>query len=181
MSGISSNPKIDMITGQLVVLSTEHHEVHEGKLFSVYHSDIDKGKGATINLYMKTPASDVRAHVIFSWASSGAAYAFIREAPTVTSDTGTPVAIINRNRNSNNVTTMLNNADPVIIGASTDVTITEDGGNIYERFSGAARADSALVRGENYFEFQPDTVYCAVVVSDAAGLTLACDFCWHEG
>jgi hypothetical protein len=174
--------RLDMITGVLLNIDQEHHEIHGGSSFSVSHYGASKGDGDTINIYLKTPNTTKLCHILFNWSSSGAAFGRIYEAPEITANTGTNgVSIFNRYRDSANASVVADNAtSPAANKVGVDVTKTGDGTIILVQYAGAAKSHGAMHRGDSEFILKANTVYLFEVESDAAGLTLNAEVDWYE-
>lgn len=172
----------DAVSDAAVVILYEHHEIHEGDAFLAHHSAGSKGDGDMINIYLKTPNTTKRLHMFAKWASSGAGYFRILEAPTVTANTGTnAVVAVNRERNSATTSTIVDNATtPAANKYGKDVTVTGNGTVLVEEFSGTAKTSAAEGRSDNEFILKANTAYVFQVESDAAGLTLWLNLNWYE-
>lgn len=160
--------------GYLIGIDIDHHKVHEGERYTMSHYGTGKNDGDSINIYIKTPNSAKRIHALFSYSASGAAFGFVYEDPTVTANTGTNNQTpYNRERNSANAPTFIDNATVPNAGKyGKDTTITGTGTILVTRYSGAAKAEGADARGVHEFILKANAVYCFVVESDAAALTL---------
>jgi hypothetical protein len=160
--------------GYLVGIDIAHHKIHESKRYAIRHFGTGKNDGDSISVYFKTPNTTKRLHAYFDYSGSGAAWGFIYEAPTVTVNTGTNNQVMfNRDRNSSNSSTVIDNATVPNAGKyGINVTITNVGTIIYTDYSGAGKQHGAQSRGDDEFILKANTVYCFVVESDAAGLTL---------
>jgi len=187
--GQSSQPVIDNVGsnstethGPLVTIDFAHHEIHEGNTYNAFHSGTSKGDGQTINIYLKTPnVTGKWIHMFARWGSSGAAYLNIYEAPTITDNTGTHVAAVNRNRNSGLTSSIIDNSlTPTVGKYSTDVTKTGNGTQLQQEYSGAAKQHGGEGRDTNEWILDQNTEYCFEVESDAAGLTLNLELSWYE-
>lgn len=174
--------RLDKATNSIQVVDYPHHEIHAGSYFLARHYASGKNDGDTINIYIKTSNTASWGHMFMRWSTSGAAYAFIQEAPTVTSNSGTNAqAIINHNRNSSDASLMLDNATtPAVNKYGKDVTIIVPGAIIWSDFSGSGRTSGGSGRNEDEIILKQNTAYCFIVESDAAGLTLSVLLDWYE-
>jgi hypothetical protein len=173
---------VDDSTHAITTVDYAHHEVHSGSFFAAFHSAGSKNDGTTINIYFKTPNTTKYIHSLVQYSASGAAYCRIREAPTVTANTGTnAIDIYNHNRTSTKASTVYDNATSPAAGKyGKDVTVTAGGTVIYEDYSGSARSFAAASRSNDEFILSPNTAYVFEVESDAAGLVLDLMVSWYE-
>jgi hypothetical protein len=175
------NVRIDLSTRSFQTIDYAHHEIHAGSYYVVGHAAGSKGDGDKINIYLKTPDTASWVHMFVRWSASGAAYMRVLEGPTVTANTGTTQLVYNRNRNSNNTTTVWNNATTPVQGSvMKDATVTNNGTMVYEEFSGAARTFGAASRNSEEIILKQNTVYIFEVESDAAGLVLDIDLDYYH-
>jgi len=173
--------KLDAISNALVGIDYAHHELHSGDEFTICHSASGKNDGQTINIYLKTPNTTKLIHMLINWSANGQAYLNVREAPTVTANTGTPAQIYNRYRDSLTTSVVLDNETvPVANKVNLDATVTAPGTIIMQEFAGAAKQFGALVRGNDEFILKANTAYVFEVESDAAGLVLSLCLSWYE-
>ena len=179
--GKKGNPaEIDETSGGLITLDYAHHEIHEGDAFTQFHAAGSKNDGTSINMYFKTPDTAKRIHILMVWASTGAAYGRILEAPTVTGNTGSHVTILNHRRDSTNTSGVLDNSTAQTVNkASKDVT-TSSGTTIYEEYSGAAKTSAGAGRNLAEYILNANTKYVFEVESDAASLVLSMALHWYE-
>jgi hypothetical protein len=109
----------DPITDGLVVISTPHHEIHEGETWQVSYKNPDAAPIAddgTIVFAIQT--ADTTAHIIFRGAMGGDFESEVREAATIQAGTGTAMAARNKNRRTGdggNTVTVIR--DPTITNA----------------------------------------------------------------
>ena len=173
--------QFDPSTGGVNTLTYAHHEVHRGKFFVIHHTGSALNDGDKINVYMKTPATK-EIHVLPQLTGSGAAYFRVREAPTVTANTGTNgQAIYNSFRGSIIASTVLDNATtPAANKYGINVTITGDGTVIMQQYNGVAKFSGAEVRGTDELILAASTAYVFEAESDASGLVLNMVLSWYE-
>ena len=174
--------RLDSSTHAIKVISYEHSEVHSGGHFYINHSATSKNDGETIVVYFKTPNTAKWLHLIMRWSSGGAAYAYIRETPTVTANTGTNGQdVINNNRNSTTVSAVVDNATSPATGKfCKDPTITGAGTTIWQDYSGAAKSDSGSGQRDQEIILKQNTAYNFIVESDAAGISLNLNLEWYS-
>lgn len=174
--------RLDKATNTIQTIDYAHHEIHAGSHFSCSYYATGKNDGQTINIYLKTPDTAKWGHMIFNWSASGAAFGRVREAPTVTANTGTNgQSIFNSNRNSATTSDMWDNAAVPVQGKfGYDVTVTAPGTIIYEEYAGAAKNQGGMGRNDEEIILDQNTAYVFEVESDAAGITLSMRLEWYE-
>ena len=98
---------LDGMTDALQTVSYTHHEIHAGSTFHVQVYDGSVAAAGSVRISFKTPAGTKRAHMIFSFASSGGSHLTIAEGATWTTNTGTVVVPTNQKRSSSPTASML--------------------------------------------------------------------------
>ena len=170
--------RIDNMGSALQAIEFEHHEIHDGDMYVAWTLDesIGTGDGSDLVLAFKTnsdAATTIYKHMQVSWACKAAAHLDIVEAPTWTAQTGSDVVIYNRERNSGNTTTVLQNESDA---AFTDYNsmiknpASFAGGTIiWQDYSFAGKKDdSDRSRQGNEIVLKANTTYGIRVVPDAA-------------
>jgi hypothetical protein len=97
----------DDISGAQVVMTSPHHEVHEGETYQASYKSPDASAVAddgTVDILLRNGA-DVGAHLVWHCAAGGDAEVAFYEG-TTTSDVGTNLAESNVNRTSRNEATL---------------------------------------------------------------------------
>ena len=124
---LSSLLPTDKATGALKTIEYEHHEIHDGSMFTVLEVT-DLGNGATRDVLIVTPNSAKWAHLV--WELEHELEATIQfYKGTVYSDPGTPIPTFNRNGNSGKEATTLTYHTPTIDDVGTLIgTITQGSG-----------------------------------------------------
>lgn len=109
---ISSRPNTDPISNALVVIPSDHAEIHDGKSFTaIYTRTTAATAGHRSGIYLKTPNTSTRIHAVISFAASVASVFSICEAPTIAANVGTHTSVpYNRDRNSSEASVVINNA-----------------------------------------------------------------------
>ena len=175
--------RIDASTNSLQTIEYEHHEVHAGSSFNVH---IKNTTAATDNhrtlLGFETPNTTKYAHLIVSAACSHAAEVFLYEDVTIDDDEGTEVTILDRNRVTDNTSTMLSFENPAVAGQATWMDETEIAGANFsatrtlERFQmvagGGPKAIGGETRGSQEWVLKPNTKYAVVVQNVGANANL---------
>ncbi|MCP4708907.1 MAG: hypothetical protein GY869_09805, partial [Planctomycetes bacterium] len=150
---------LDSISGSLETISYAHHEVHEGDAYKVEVNDIDLDNNNEISIAFKTPATGPWCHIFPIAATSGESRFECLEAPTITAESGSTKAIINRNRNSLNVSAVVDN-DAAASLATINGTITGDGTVICDEVMGEGKNKSGgQSRDQAEIILKADTLY----------------------
>ena len=151
----------DRITGALMSMSYEHHEIHAGSMFEATISDADFDANDTINICFKTAPGDKKLHMVADPDSSLLATFTILEGATVTADSGTEAAPYNRNRDSSNTSIIYDiTAAPSQNSYSYNCTITDDGTTIHSEAIGSGGRGVVFGRRDaNEWVLASDTVY----------------------
>ena len=148
--------KFDSMTDALTVISYPHHEIHGGSTYHVQNYNGTVGGGNSISISFKTPSGTKRAHMNFSFASSGSSHLTVAEGATWTTNTGTVVAPTNQRRDSTNTSMLLEDktATPAFTagGVLTDATAVGAGTtlrNVYvfteKKVGGDSSHDSEII------------------------------------
>ena len=142
---------VDEITGNLVVIHTEHHEVHEGEMFHGGWS-ASVANNASADTLITVGAKGT--HIVFGVAAGGACQVYLYEAPTASG--GSAQTMYNMNRNSALVTPAAIASAPTV-SATGSVTLVNGwylpGGNSEQTRGGGG------VRAETEWMLKPGTVY----------------------
>ena len=114
-SALQPGLTVDGDVGGLVTITTPHQAIHRGHSFKVHYttttaSDDDHRTG----VYLKTPVSG-EVHMVASFSVSSAGEFFICEGITIDANEGTPVAVLNRNRNSSVTSGVFDNATTPVV------------------------------------------------------------------
>lgn len=168
-------------SGRAINIDLVHDRIHNGESFSVFHNNSSLASGSTMNIYFKTDATASKApHIIASAYGSGEFDFEILEAPTVTSATGTTQVVFNKNRQSSNVSSVLDNqASPVAGSVMLDVTTTADGTIISQDFLGANK-DGGQATFENERVLKTDTAYVFRLTSRSASNRVHINLDWYH-
>ncbi len=171
-SGIIGPAEVNTATHDVVTITQEHHQIHEGLSFMNFASGAG-GNGAEINLMLTTQNSDKWAHIIHRATSSVEANFKIWEAGTYSG--ATAITPTNRNRNAgiNAVTTLKENV--VISGTS-----ATSGTKILEEHFGAGRTGGESRAMQEEWILKSGTDYLFVLKSEAASADLNLELNWYE-
>lgn len=118
-----AEPTVDSATHALNMVEYEHHEIHAG---SAYSANFDNTTASTDDhrsaIGLQTPNTTKWAHMVVEVTASSPAEFTILEGQTIDLAAGTEQTIYNRNRNSANVSTLVNLANPQVAGSVTTYT-----------------------------------------------------------
>ena len=170
------NIPIDLMSGGLTTIEYEHHEIHDGDMFSATaRTAVNALDIATpLTMMITTPDSDKLIHTVFSSSTSASAWLSIVESPTNATG-GSTIVEYNRNRNSTSEATAV--AVSAVTGS--DLTGTEitntiiGGGQRSGRYGGSTRSAEEWVLAAN-------TSYVATLLSVADNNTGTLGIDWYE-
>ena len=112
--------RIDPSTSSLQTIDYAHHEIHSGSSFTVHIQNTTANTDDHRTLIgFETPAGTKLAHLIVDASSSGAAEVFLYEGVTIDDDEGTELTIEDRNRSTDNTSTMTSFQNPAVAGFAT--------------------------------------------------------------
>ena len=151
---------LDEMTRALVMISYEHHEIHEGSLFYAEFVDATMVDTNKLELIIVTPDTTRHAHMFFGVSVTGASTTQIYQDVTTSAD-GTAVTRKNRHGNSSNTATVVVTHTP---------TITNDGALFQTKYCGATgkfSADGEDQRSENEWLLKQNTKYLFRLTADA--------------
>lgn len=167
--------KSDDITGANVSISVEHHEVHEGEVFSLYQQAAALADGGTLVIGIQTPANrwlHLKQYEALSSASS-ARLDFV-EGGTVNGGTVVPK---NRNRTSANASGAICLGGGTVTSAGSvleSLYITGGSLNPARGFGGSKSIDAEWI-------LNPSTRYYAMLVNNGgAAATAEIWMWWYE-
>ncbi len=160
---------LDEITRSLNYLDHSHHEVHEGDAYT-YCEQNTLNADATRDLLIVTPDTGVWGHFLWRIRGSGEASMALYEG-TTTSNDGTGVTEVNRNRNSANTSDLVVTHTPTITGVGTVICMQHFGSS--QKAGGEERA-------VNEFILKQNTKYLLRVTSEAASNDLSTEIDWYE-
>jgi hypothetical protein len=136
---------IDPSTGAICQESYAHCEIHKGDHY--YIKDwIDLSNGEVVDFLVVTPDTTKWAHMLVSFSFEAEASAIIYE-DTTTSAVGTPVAVLNRNRNSLNTNGVLVYSAPTVTSPGNKLSAYKTGAG--KLAGGEARATQEIVLKQN--------------------------------
>lgn len=142
---------IDSTTGALTIIDYPHHEVHGGSHF-VYSNAQDLTNGQTLSFTLVTSNTTKWAHFGFEVNGESEYDIQIFEGATGLGNVGTPVtnpAVINNNRNSATVNTLVINGTPTLGGGSKGTLIKRVHAGSGKANGGVAGTDQELILKQN--------------------------------
>ena len=145
----------------------EHQEVHEGEMFSFTEDLVSLGTGGAI--YKIVPASK-QVHIIMRLVSAGKCRIHLHENPT-TSANGTAQALVNRNRDSANVTG---------ISVFKGPTVSANGTLLMTDLVGSSGTAGGGSRGAVEWILKPGDTYLLRVVPAQGTTDTLIDLNWYE-
>lgn len=161
-----------------------HSEIHEGKHFEA-HAESDGSTVASIVMAFKVPAGTKRAHMTVDWKVSDRAHIEILEGATWDTNTGTIIAPIDNNRNTDN--TSLLQEDKTATPAWTGGGVLIDPDNIagglalhtdYAYALKQAGGDKSLARHE--WILKNDETYVIRISEDGGNCYMGIVAHWYE-
>jgi hypothetical protein len=166
---------VDSTTNALKCIDYPHNEVHGGSSFTCCYSQEVSDTGDRTIIAFRTPDTTKYLHITFTAAATAAADAIMREAPTITDNTGAPLAVRNRRRpGTPNTTTVWDTSqNPDVQGQATYFTeLTMGnvaGGTVFGPYplgAGAGpKTTGGTTRGSQEWILAPDTLYSFEVIS----------------
>jgi hypothetical protein len=171
----------------------DHHEIHDGSAYHVHYSvTTANSDGDVTGIMFTTPNTTKWIHLVASFACSGAAEAIILEAPTLAdAGDGTDKVVLNRNRNSSNVSavqsledtptvgsvTTMNEAEWTAVGVSAGTELSHE----YLAAGTSPRAAGGTTRGGQEWLLKQGTTYVFYLQNNGASAnTHSIDLEWYE-
>jgi len=161
LSAVMACANVDTITNSILVIEYDHHEVHQGSMFTVDWYPGDVSAAASANLFIVTPNTTKWAHIVPEVSSENESTFYIYEGASYASS-GTQIVPINKNRNSSTVSTCFVNhtpSTPSISGATLIRTI----------HWGSSKAYGGFDRNALEFILKQNTTYLFQVVNNSGG------------
>lgn len=167
---------VDYVSRCLLVMPNEHHKTHEGKHYIVlkYFNSVANGSKAVVRF--RTPASTYT-HMVFSAYASAGALIQVFEDSTRTNIDANALSIINRNRESTNISDFQQVCHTP--GGVENGTIM-----VPKQKMGTTGNPNATTPGDNRdaneYILKRDTVYSIEVESEADGTDINIGLDWYE-
>ena len=163
----------DPYSGCLGSIDSAHLRVHKGQAYTASYYDAALADTTSISILFTTD-STTYPHIITSVSSSGNASVLFYEGATTSND-GTAVVTINRNRNSSNVNGLTVTHTP---------TVTTNGTLIYEDYIPAGEKSKATGGSDGWGDelvLKPSTKYLLVLTNDSgASAIVSVSAGWYE-
>ncbi len=165
---------IDPATRNLVILDQDHFQIHEGNSFSTWYEQEVSDTGDETIIAFKTPDTTKWVQIIMTVSTSSSADAHIVEAPAIVDNTGAPLSVFNRNRNSATTSTIIDTSqNPDVTGQAmffTEVTqgnVTGGTNLAHVHLQGGAgpKAVGGDSRGTEEWVLKQNTLYAFVIES----------------
>lgn len=171
------NQNIDLFEGY-VSISFDHHEIHEE---NSYYASASVASDSSISISFKTGVGK-RLHILVAYASEAASHIEYKEGVTITATTGTEKDLRNRDRNSSNESTVLQNKSGSFLADNNFlVGATTTGGTaIVTHVNWADKKFGTERRGIAEWILEEDTEYEFLLTSDAGDQGLHIDLNWYE-
>jgi len=167
--GATYAPKLDPVTGALVMIDYAHHEAHDGNHFT-YPETNTLALGATRDLILTAPNTAKRIHLIYNISASALLTVCLFE--NTTHAVAAALAAFNNDRNSATAATMAINVSG---GGGADGTLLLIGG--YGATGGRQGAD---VRADQEIILDQAAKYLLRLTSGANGNVTTTSLAWYE-
>lgn len=160
-----------------ITIEVEHYEIHEGNSFVVC---VVVASGTSLSISFKTNTKKI--HMLVCYSSESKSHMEYIEGVTITATTGTEEIIFNRDRNSDNESTVLQNKSGAFV-ADNKVLIdatTTGGTSIVEHSNWVDKKYGTSRRGIGEYILKTDTEYEFLLTSDDGAKGLHIDLNWYE-
>jgi hypothetical protein len=177
--GVNGNLTQDKSSGDLSVITQEHHEIHDGNHFNVRGFTTLPTSGNTICFGVLTPTGSKWTHFLFDVEGTTQTEVRIWEGATLSG--GTAVIAFNNNRNSTNVSNLTIRANPVISGLSaTSGLLLASHSKGLEGTTPSKASQVAQTGREDEWIFKSGTSYLTEIKSVGAGNIVDYAATWYE-
>ena len=165
---------IDPATGTLTTIEYEHFEIHSGQSFSCWYLQDVSDTGDKSIISFRTGNTTEWVHLVFTGSATVMAHARMYEAPAITDNTGAPLTIFNRDRNSATTSIVIDTSqNPDVVGQATYFTEATMGNvvggtEIAHEHLGTGEGKKTLgaaTRGTQEWILKPATLYAFVIES----------------
>ena len=176
----------DASTNKLTTIDYEHHEVHDGNMFSCHYNQQTTDIADRSIIAFTTPA-EKEIHMVVHVAATAAANFYILEGATGTTAGATDLTVFNRDRNSSKTSelTSIDGTEGSVsyYSLTTDTAIT-GGTELWEEYIGAGKIGQATAgssRGANEWILKKSTVYdIELKAVDANDNDQLVELTWYE-
>ena len=162
------SPRLDPSTWATTGIDYAHHEIHDGSYYHTHYNQMVSDINDRSIITFRTPDTAKHLHMFARGSSSALAMWYIWRAPTITDNTGAPLAIFNRNENSPNTSGVWDTSqNPDVQGQATfftEITMgnVTAGTSIEDQtigYGSGPRASGGNTRSEEEIVLLPDTLY----------------------
>jgi len=162
---------IDQTSGKPVVISSEHHEIHDGNTYQEVMNSIDI-QGSPLRIKLETADSNKRTHVFAIGTSSGISTFTITESPTGGAAGGSVQTVLNKRRDSVNLS--LNTCTTGVTAPTGGLPITAElHGFDKDKIAGETRGTAEWI-------LAPDAIYVFELTSSISDVVGNLLLIWYE-
>ena len=176
--------RIDASSEALNTVPNQHSKIHDGASFYAYAYDLDLDINETITLAFKTPDTSMWSHMFVEAAGQARGRVELYEAPAWSTSTGTQSSVYNRNRNSNEATTVLEDTSGTFSETNNLVLnptgLTTGAGTIIDRQQFGDGKNAGIRRDEDEFILKQNTTYAIVITSEVVNSNDELQLSWYE-
>lgn len=154
----------DADTGTVKVLEYDHEKIHEGESYTVAVLATD-----TISICFKVPDSDIKIHMVPSWAAESKAEFEIWEGRSWAAESGENATIFNRNRNSSKETILQQDESGSFVAdmkVVTTPTLVGDGVMMHPEETWSNQRNTHVSRGQSEIILKNDETYVFLLTSN---------------
>ena len=165
---------IDSQTRVLAAIEYEHYNIHEGRSFSCWYLQDVSDTGDKTIITFRTSDTDKWIHLTATASATVMAHFRMYEAPVVTDNTGAPLAVYNRDRNSATTSTIIDTSQaPDVANQATyftEATMGDvvGGTELAHEHLGTGEGKKTLggnTRGEQEWKLKQNTLYAFLLES----------------
>ena len=165
---------IDPATSNLVILDQDHFQIHEGNSFSTWYEQQVSDTGDETIIAFKTADTTKWLQIIMTVAASSSADAHIIEAPAIVDNTGAPLTVFNRDRNSATTSNIIDTSqNPDVTGQAMfftevtqgNVTGGTDIAHVHMQGGAGPKAVGGDSRGTEEWVLKQNTLYAFIIES----------------
>ncbi len=184
--------RMDASTHSLQTIDYAHHQIHNGSSFTCHYTqDVTDTNDRSI-IAFKTPNTNKYLHITASASATAVSRASVIEAPTITDNQGTTLAIYNRRRVGNPATSIVidTSQTPDTTGSAMYFSIVDmaqvTGGTVLATIplgatTSPVKSIGGLARSQQEWILKPNTLYAFQVESlDASDNTHWIELDWYE-
>ena len=169
VTAIGDSYKTDGVTNSKVVITHEHHEIHEGQTFLI-SGQTTLGLGATYSILLTTPDTNKHCHLVGHVRATGEANVALYENPTG-AVAGAAITAYNKNRNS---------ADTNTTTANVLTSVTTPGTLLETQYFGSGQNVGGEGRATEEWVLKKNEEYILRVTSTSAGNDISFVLAWYE-